>query len=588
MSRADRVEGVVTAAGTGAVTLDATPPVGRQGLSAIGANATTFTYSLEQGANWEIGTGTITGTNTFTRVPVKSSNGGAVVSFTAGAKFYNTIRAGEFDAFLTSANGVTLETYLVANPGSTPASSYTIPIIEGNALKGVTMNSVADYINSTYPTGKSAVLTISTTSAFPLDFAVHNRRRLLCTVAANITGPGSFGSVGNDFSCQVTNVSGSAVTFGAGITCIPSGTTVPVGTTADVFSAGGVLYAQLPTASTPAVIPGQVTSLTMGTPAASTVPATWAAPTIGTTPFTYTTQYRAVGAGAWTTAATGVSATSYTYTGLIASTNYEFQVLATNGAGSGTPSATATATTAVGPSVPNQGVAPTVGPTTATTAPLTWTAPPAGSAPTSYNVEYRIVGAGSFTTFATGVTSLSSTVTGLTAATNYEFRITPVNAAGTGAASPVSAGTTAAAPVVTVSMANFNSGFPATINSFSGNTWFHTLSMSGATASTMEYALIESATAYPSSALDGTTTPRGKKSAATKNGSNAAVWESASNMALGFNVSNTATPFYFWIKLTDTSGAVYYFRRTDPVQISDNGTLTGVGSIINVPRAYPT
>lgn len=85
----------------------------------------------------------------------------------------------------------------------------------------------------------------------------------------------------------------------------------------------------------PVAAPGQVMFLTAGTPTDDSVPLTWAAPSSGGAPTGYTVQYRAYpGGGSWTTFGTSAD-TSETVTGLTANTFYEFQVIATNGAGSG-------------------------------------------------------------------------------------------------------------------------------------------------------------------------------------------------------------------------------------------------------------
>jgi uncharacterized protein YjdB len=86
MKFADLVKDATTSTGTGAITLSGTPATGFQSLSAVGGTGSTFPYSMSGGAEWEIGIGTITGANTFTRAPTASSNGGALVNFSAGTK----------------------------------------------------------------------------------------------------------------------------------------------------------------------------------------------------------------------------------------------------------------------------------------------------------------------------------------------------------------------------------------------------------------------------------------------------------------------------------------------------------------------
>jgi hypothetical protein len=88
--------------------------------------------------------------------------------------------------------------------------------------------------------------------------------------------------------------------------------------------------------------PGQVTGLTAGTPTSNSVPLSWTAVSGASA---YTVNYRTSGSSTWTAASTTVTGTSYTPSGLTASQAYEFQVIATNVGGAGTPSATVSATT---------------------------------------------------------------------------------------------------------------------------------------------------------------------------------------------------------------------------------------------------
>lgn len=85
---ADRVQDVTTTTGTGSITLAGTPPTGyRTFASAFGATSTTVQYCIAGGAEWEVGKGVFNGTTGLTRAMVRSSsNGGALVNFSAGSK----------------------------------------------------------------------------------------------------------------------------------------------------------------------------------------------------------------------------------------------------------------------------------------------------------------------------------------------------------------------------------------------------------------------------------------------------------------------------------------------------------------------
>lgn len=94
---------------------------------------------------------------------------------------------------------------------------------------------------------------------------------------------------------------------------------------------------------------------------------------------------------------------------------------------------------------PGQVTGLTAGTATSTTQPLSWTAPSSGGAPSAYTVEYRKTGDTAWTTATTSATSPSGTVTGLTAATGYDYRVTATNGAGSGTPSSIVSATTAAA-----------------------------------------------------------------------------------------------------------------------------------------------
>jgi uncharacterized repeat protein (TIGR02543 family) len=144
--------------------------------------------------------------------------------------------------------------------------------------------------------------------------------------------------------------------------------------------------------------------------------------------------------------------TSCSISPLTNGTEYKFSATASNATGTSASSSTASAgiTPASAPSAP-LGVA---GSGTGASATVTWSAPAdnGGSAVTDYIVEYRVATSGTWTTFTDGVsTTTSATVTGLSAGSAYEFRVTAKNLIGNSLASftsPVVA-TLPAAPSIT-------------------------------------------------------------------------------------------------------------------------------------------
>ena len=188
----------------------------------------------------------------------------------------------------------------------------------------------------------------------------------------------------------------------------------------------------------------------------------WTAPFNGGSPITdYIVEFKLTSSGTWTVFADGTgTATTATVTGLSNGGSYDFRVSAVNVIGTSSTSSVASTTPFGLPAAP---AALATGTITATTVPLTWTAPGAnGSAITDYIVEYRI-GAGAWTVFADGTsTATSATVTGLTASTAHDFRVSAVNAAGTGSVSSTVSGTTTSGATAP--------GAPTSLSASPGNT----------------------------------------------------------------------------------------------------------------------
>ena len=139
--------------------------------------------------------------------------------------------------------------------------------------------------------------------------------------------------------------------------------------------------------------------------------------------------YRGLTAGGESTTpvVTGITATTYTNTGLTNGAKYYFKVAAVNAGGTSPLSGEASATPQVNAPAAPASLAATAG--TGQVA-LSWKA---ATGATSYNV-YRGVTAGgeSATPIVTGLTATTYTNTGLTKGTKYYFKVAGVNAGGAG------------------------------------------------------------------------------------------------------------------------------------------------------------
>lgn len=116
----------------------------------------------------------------------------------------------------------------------------------------------------------------------------------------------------------------------------------PLATNSQGATAGTTLSGTVPV---PNVVPGSVGTLTITAITSTGATVNWSPPTTGGLPTFYKVNYRLTGAGGWTQAGTTTSL-NFPVSGLSSSSSYDFQVVAHNAIGDGTPSATATISTA--------------------------------------------------------------------------------------------------------------------------------------------------------------------------------------------------------------------------------------------------
>jgi hypothetical protein len=271
--------------------------------------------------------------------------------------------------------------------------------------------------------------------------------------------------------------------------------------------AGLGAYSASSAAATPRTVPGIPTAVGAAS-ATRAIDVTWTAPVVtGGAPITgYAIATSTDNGTTWTTATanTGTTATSYQVLGLTGGTAYRVRVAALNAAGTGAWSTDVVSATAIdAPGAPT-GVTGTAGNTQVA---LTWTAPTntAGSALTSYAVQYSSNGGTSWTTAIanTASTATSYTVTGLTNGTAYVFHVAATNAVGTGTYSASSAARTpftipGAPTVITGVRGNLSvalswtapvdnggaavSGYAVQYSSNGGTTWLTATTNSGSSA----------------------------------------------------------------------------------------------------------
>jgi hypothetical protein len=103
---ADRVRETTTTAGTGTVTLGGAV-LGFQSFAAIGnGNVTYYTIAGQGTSEWEVGIGTYTssGTTLSRDTVLSSSNGGSLVTFSAGTKDVFVVYPSERAVYYNAAN----------------------------------------------------------------------------------------------------------------------------------------------------------------------------------------------------------------------------------------------------------------------------------------------------------------------------------------------------------------------------------------------------------------------------------------------------------------------------------------------------
>jgi chitodextrinase len=337
------------------------PPIAPTGLSVLGVPTTTSI-----GLQW---TAPTTGSTPFSYQVLSRLTG--IGSFAVAAA--STTALTQTITGLTPSTGYDFEVSASNIAGAGPVSAV---LVNASTAAGSIGNAPTPATALTVSALAATTLTLSWTapSAGTLPFTYQPQIALV--------GSSSFANIGSGISAVTVNVTGLTPNTGYQFQVITSN------------SAGSSTSASTSTA-TLSVLPGAPTGFAVvGSPAQTTVSLQWVAPAVGTLPFTYQVLSRSpTGVGSFVAAGGTTTGLTQTVSGLLAGTSYDFEITATNGAGTGAASSvltnvvTAAGTGSVAPSAPTNLTAGTI---TQTSIAVSWTAPATGTPPLSYVVQYRL------------------------------------------------------------------------------------------------------------------------------------------------------------------------------------------------------
>lgn len=189
----NRAKVATSTTGTGTITLGAAED-GYQTFAAAGvADGNTVRYTIEDGNNWEIGTGTYTATGTtLSRSPSESSNAGAAINLSGNAIVFVTALATDFTSptytNLTATGTVDFTGATVSDLGTVTTAN----IDGGDIASAVTINKSPTVTLTGAITGSGTLTNLGNVS-----IATTATSDPTLTMAGDITGSATFTNLGN-------------------------------------------------------------------------------------------------------------------------------------------------------------------------------------------------------------------------------------------------------------------------------------------------------------------------------------------------------------------------------------------------------
>ncbi|HEY8109540.1 MAG TPA: fibronectin type III domain-containing protein, partial [Candidatus Nitrosotenuis sp.] len=349
-------------------------------------------------------------------------------------------------SYLSLASNTANATTSYSHTGLTTGASYTYKISAINSIG-----------TSTASTEVSATPTTASTAAVPGAPSLSATAVSATQVNLSWSAPNNGGSAITGYKIEYKSGSGSysvlvANTASASTTYSHTGLTSGTAYTYKISAINAIgtgnasseVSATPTTTSQPSTAPG-TPSLSATAVSATQVNLSWSAPSNGGSAITgYKIEYKS-GSGSYSVlvANTASASTTYSHTGLTSGTAYTYKISAINSIGTGNASSevSATPTTTSQPSTAPGTPSLSATAVSATQVNLSWSAPSdGGSAITGYKIEVK-KGTGSFETLVANTASASTIYshTGLTAGTVYYYRVSAINAIGTGTSGDASA-----------------------------------------------------------------------------------------------------------------------------------------------------
>jgi len=371
-----------------------------------------------------------------------------------------------------------------------------------------------------------------------------------------------------------TSLSTAQTTTTASLTGLASGSVYDWRVTATCASGAGAAATAQFTTLVPCVAPTGLASSNIGSTSATV---SWAAVSGATS---YAVDYKLNSSSTWTSFSTAQTGTSANLSGLTASSLYDWRVSAT--CPSGTTSFSAAQFTTTATPVCNAPGSLASSAITATSATVSWAAV---SGAASYAVDYKLNSASTWTSVSTAQTGTSANLTGLTAASLYDWRVRTNCSGGVNSTFNQAQFTTASAPACatafepnesTAAAATISTGVAnsAAISTSTDNDYFK---ITTTATSNITYSLVgPSGVDYDLSILNSAGTQIGSGT-----GSTATETVSLTNQAagtyfirvFGYNGANSTTCY----TITATVSTVTSCQSA--LDNSTNGTTTGAATI---------